>query len=142
MAEGLKGLADVIAAMKRIDQRVDRAIGAGLFVAGNIIMTDAKERVPVDTGSLRASGYVTLPRKEAGDIVVEAGFGGPSAEYAVPVHERTEVRHEVGEAKYFERAVQAKMQQAAEMAAQETERVLLGGKQPTSGSNPTIPEGG
>ena len=93
--------------------RAMRAKGAqGLFEAGNMIMTDAKRRVPVDLGALKGSGYVTAPTATPGGTHVEVGFGGPAAGYAIYVHEDLSARHPVGEAKYLENAVEAKAQAA------------------------------
>lgn len=88
-----------------LGERFEQAVGAGLYLAANNVMTDAKRRVPVDTGTLRGSGYVTLPELVDGHPVVEAGFGGPASDYAVVQHEATELHHDVGEAKFLENAV-------------------------------------
>lgn len=55
---------------------------------------------PVKTGALRSSGHVEL-----GNNYVSIIFGGPSADYAIYVHEITHYRHPVGQAKFLERAV-------------------------------------
>lgn len=83
---------------------VPSGIAQGLYLEGNNLMADSKENyVPVDLGVLTNTGYVTLPEKVGSVLVVELGFGGPAEAYALPVHERTELRHEVGEAKYLEK---------------------------------------
>lgn len=70
---------------------------------------DASQRlVPISaTGShgnkpgfLKRSAFVTKPTLNGPDI--ELGY---SAFYATPVHERTELRHAVGQAKFLEAAV-------------------------------------
>jgi len=71
-----------------------------------IIMTLAKERTPVDTGALRASGHVVPPVVLARTIKSMGAFGGPSASYALKVHEDLNVYHHVGRVKYYESAVQ------------------------------------
>jgi hypothetical protein len=43
--------------------------------------------------------------KRGKTIVIEFGAGGPSAPYAVYVHERTELWHKIGEAKFMERTL-------------------------------------
>jgi hypothetical protein len=80
---------------------LDRAIKALEFEA-EIEMTEAKKRTPVDTGALRASGHVKPARRYGKDISVSLEFGGPSAPYAVYVHENLEAFHKVGQAKYLE----------------------------------------
>jgi hypothetical protein len=67
-----------------------------------IEMTEMKQRTPVDTGALRSSGFVELPKFGAREVEITLGFGGPAIGYAVPVHENTESFHEVGQAKYME----------------------------------------
>lgn len=86
---------------------VQRAAEAALYQGGSIIMTEAKQRAPLDVGTLRNSGYVTLPRTDSEGTFVEVGFGGAAKAYAVKQHEELSYRHDVGEAKYLERAINA-----------------------------------
>ena len=67
-------------------------------------MRRAKDLLPVETGRLKDSGRVETTKTASGtftDIV----FGGPEAPYATQVHERVDIRHETGQAKYLETAV-------------------------------------
>jgi hypothetical protein len=73
--------------LKGAKDTLDNAIAAALYQFGNNIMTEAKEKAPVDLGTLRGSGYVTLPEKTASGPVVELGFGGHAESYAVIMHE-------------------------------------------------------
>lgn len=67
-------------------------------------MREMKRRTPVDTGTLRSSGFVENPKwVEAHTLRVELGFGGPAESYAIYVHEDLEAFHRVGEAKFVER---------------------------------------
>ncbi len=77
-------------------------IGEALRAEGEIEMTEAKKRTPVDTGALRASGHVTGPDRKGRDVEVRLSFGGPAVQYAVEVHENLEAWHRVGQAKYLE----------------------------------------
>lgn len=115
-----KELAAVLMRFKQMQEGIVDAVDAGLYAGGNIIMSDSIPRVPVDTGNLRASGYVTLPK----DHTVEIGYGGSAKSYAVPVHEKTEVRHEVGEAKYLERAAESREKNAREAINGRVRRAL------------------
>lgn len=63
---------------------------------GYKILKEAKTRTPVDTGFLRSSGEVERKRDH-----VAIRF---TAKYALPVHERVEVPHSPGEAKFLENA--------------------------------------
>ena len=107
--------------------RAMRAKGAqGLYEAGQMIVTDAKRRVPVDLGNLKGSGYVTAPTATPGGTNVEVGFGGPAADYAIYVHEDLSAHHPVGEAKYLENAVEAKAPAAFAHIAKRVEEALHG----------------
>lgn len=64
-------------------------IAAGsLYRSSEEIMTVSKEvYCPVDTGTLRSTGRVELPVISGNKVEVVMGYGGPSADYAVYVHE-------------------------------------------------------
>src|SRR6266567_2648395 len=96
---------------------------AGLKVAGEEIMALSQELCPIDTGTLRASARVsdpvarsTLGTFVAADPYVTLSYGNGfevnpktgriAAAYAVPVHERIEVRHDPPtQAKFLEDAM-------------------------------------
>src|SRR3990167_2541856 len=65
------------------------------------VMTKAKLLTPVDTGALRSSGHVQ-DQSSASVVRIVLGFGGPSAGYAVYVHENLHAHHPVGQAKFLE----------------------------------------
>lgn len=102
----MDGADEVKKNLRELQRRVLQAVKAGVYLAANNIMTDAKRRTPVDTGALRASGYVTPPQKSGGDVVSEIGFGGVATKYAVYQHE-LETTHEVGERRYLANAIDA-----------------------------------
>lgn len=80
----------------------------GLYLAGELIITDAKENYcPVRDGILRASGFVNEPVLEEADASVTIGFGGAAEAYALEQHERMDFHHTVGGPKYLERPVMA-----------------------------------
>lgn len=58
---------------------------AGLLEAGLLIQRSAQQKVPIDTGNLRASAYTR--RHESKSLAVVVGF---TAAYAVFVHENLE----------------------------------------------------
>lgn len=74
---------------------------AALFLVAEIIMGQAKVLCPVDTGTLRNSGYVKPPVIEGNSITVVLGFGGAAKEYAIYVHENLNAVHPVGQAKFL-----------------------------------------
>lgn len=76
--------------------------GVALREEAEIEMTEAKQRTPVGTGALRASGHVTGPTPTADGTEVKLAFGGPAAPYAVHVHENLDAFHPNGSAKFLE----------------------------------------
>jgi hypothetical protein len=112
-----------------------KAAKTALYQAGSIIMTEAKHRAPLDIGTLRNSGYVTLPVTRGDDTFVEAGFGGAAKAYAVVQHEGY-YNHDVGERKYLENAINAKEQEVRDRIARLTDRALQTGRAPGGGSYP------
>lgn len=84
--------------------------------AENDVLAEAKRNVPVDSGRLRDSGQVK-PTPDGG-VAVTFGEGLPD-DRAVVVHEKTELHHGSGEAKYLERAMAARRAQVAETIANE-----------------------
>ena len=119
----------ISAQLKRYgDAKVANALGTALYREGQGILSQSLPLVPVDTGALRASGYVTPPMRAGDRITVTIGSGGiaqglttgamagalfqagpgqrsglrdPSG-YAIYVHENLEAHHTVGSAKYLE----------------------------------------
>jgi len=97
------------------------AAASALYQEAELIMTAAKtDYVPVDTGTLRASGFVELPTVTERGATIQFGFGGAAAPYAVVVHEDLTKRHTVGQAKYLELPLKARL---AGMAAVVRQRV-------------------
>lgn len=90
--------------LRRMEGLIPNAVAQGIYLEGNNVMTESKEMSPVEWGTLKNSGYVTLPEMHGGRLVSELGYGGPAAEYAVVQHEHIEYRHpEGGEAKFLEK---------------------------------------
>lgn len=114
------GMRETQAALKKLGKKAPKALGKALFREGERIIGKAKspENVPVDTGNLRSSGHVQLPKFTSKAVIVELGFGGPAGTgnqgstnskdvgYALVVHEdlRGVVPRPggVGRAKYLE----------------------------------------
>ncbi len=63
-------------------------VASSLYESAEKIMTLSKENyVPVETGTLRSTGRVDPPRVNGPYVEVTLGYGGPSARYALAVHE-------------------------------------------------------
>lgn len=97
----LRGDQEVRAELRRLARGYPEATGAALYQEGQELGLLAREKAPVDEEDLERSMYVALPERESGQLVVEVGFG---TDYAVIQHERLDLKHENGEAKYLERA--------------------------------------
>ncbi len=120
--------------LKRYPRRAGRAVARALYQEAEETITDAKEDTPVDTGALRASGFVDRPKRKANRISVKLGFGGVAGSgnrggtnqtdvgYAVYVHEDCNAHHEVGRCKYLETHVRAAVRRLPRRIAQEVRR--------------------
>ena len=71
MGVKVRGMRELLAAVKRSRAAIQSGVAAGVFGVGNEIMTDAKRRVPVDLGALKGSGYVTAPEVSDGTARVK-----------------------------------------------------------------------
>ena len=98
----LTGVKELEAKLMAIAKNTPKKIGAALYREAQIEMTESKKRVPVDTGALRSSGVVQKPVFDGKNTSVKLGYGGPSVDYALKVHEDLEAFHKVGQAKYLE----------------------------------------
>lgn len=109
-------------ALRRLSSQTRKAVAASLFQEGEIIMAVAKDRTPVRDGYLKESGHVQLPTISSDEISVVLGFGGPTAPYAVVVHEDLDAHHTVGQAKFLESAL---MEAEPDLADRLARRVQL-----------------
>lgn len=94
-------------------EKVGAALAVQLYREATGIMEQSKPLVPVDTGTLRSSAYVSEPIRDGDQISIEFGYGGPAGgvnpktgqsvdSYALFVHENLEAFHPVGMAKFLE----------------------------------------
>ena len=88
--------------LRRLGGDSTRVLSAALYQEGEGLIAEAKQETPVDTGALRASGFVAQPAVEGSKVTVQVGFGGQAAPYAVYVHEDLSKHHPVGNAKFLE----------------------------------------
>ena len=91
----------------KLGNNAPKVVGGALFRESERIMAEIKTVpfVPVDTGVLRNSGFVSPPEIDARGATVIMGFGGPAASYALVQHERLDYHHPVGQAKYLSEPV-------------------------------------
>lgn len=98
------------------------------FAEGEVLPV-AKERTPVDYGTLRDSGVVSQPKikgvnQHVDNISVEIGFGGAAAHYAIYVHEDLDAKHEVGQAKFLSSAMDEASGKFVEVVSANVARAL------------------
>lgn len=104
-ADGVKQLDEKLA---RLARDMPLAAAAGIEDGMCQIMVHAKQRTPVDTGAMQASGYVAAPEISGGKARVDAGFGGPSRLYVRKQHENEWYNHpNGGEDHFFSKAIDA-----------------------------------
>jgi len=83
------GINEVLGNMKNAPNLYGRSIARGLKQGGKFLLRESKKIVPVDTGNLKASGFV---RSEGSGIHTDVTVGY-TANYAVYVHEDMEKAH-------------------------------------------------
>lgn len=79
-----------------LEQQYPEALKKALIEEAFEIFEESQEQVPVDTGRLINSGVVG---EMSGRVGVVIAYG---TDYAIAVHERTEVPHRIGKAKFLE----------------------------------------
>jgi len=95
----------VLGNMKKLDYKIPLVAAAALYQEALIEQKESMSRTPVDTGALRDSHQTSRPKWKGDNLEVTIKVGGPTASYAVAVHERTEVLHENGQAKFLESTI-------------------------------------
>lgn len=76
--------------VSQIIARGGKVISEGI---GPLLLEKMKMRTPIKTGALRSTGMVHPIEKIGNESVLFISFGGPSAPYAVHVHERLDLKH-------------------------------------------------
>jgi len=94
--------------LRRIDgakEQIIDAVRASIYQEAQGIIAKSVRNTPVDTGRLRASAFATLPEEKEIESTI-----GHSVEYALAVHESTEMQFVTGGAKFLERAINDRRQ--------------------------------
>lgn len=117
----LDGLDRFSADLARLGSGLERAIGDALVAElKDTVLPASQELVPVDTGALKASGFVDGPAGGGGTVSAEIGYDTP---YATKQHEDLSLNHpNGGEPKFLE----TPLHQWAEGAAVRVVRRALG----------------
>lgn len=92
--------------MRKAIEHVENQTKEALLFGAEPIFKESQRLVPVDTGRLKRSGFVTT-RKRAGGPILQVGYGRYGQPfYAAFVHERVDIRHAPPtQAKFLEAAV-------------------------------------
>ncbi len=115
MTVRITGEAALLKRLVELAKKYPEAAAQALYEEGLGVDANMVPRIPVDTGRLRSTHYVAPPRaNDQGGIFVEVGVG---TDYAAEVHERTEIRHVSGEAKFLEKALNARASGMAQRLA-------------------------
>ena len=135
----MKGVPRVLRNMGKLQRTGPDELAKAMVRVAEEIVGDAKEDCPVEFGNLKASGHVQMPEKGFLGLNVQLGFGGPAGGggsyasapsnrqdvgYALPVHERTDVHHEVGSAKFLEKAVQKNLPTMASKLRRDLDKAI------------------
>lgn len=102
--------------LDEVTRRLEAATPAAVGAAMEHVLSVAATKVPVETGRLVGTGTVHVD----GDTA-SITFDGPYARYQ---HERLDLKHEHGQAKYLEEPVSTEKQTALAIAAQQLKRAL------------------
>ena len=105
----VRGIREVQRTLNKMGKEGKKAIRRFMREELEIISTDAKRLTPVEFGPLKDSGHATPVRIVGGALVGSVVFGGAAASYAPFVHERLELHHDVGQAKFLTTAVQRRV---------------------------------
>jgi hypothetical protein len=100
-----KGTEEIQRRLTEYAHRIPNICGEALREEAEIEKTESMQRTPVDTGALRSSHTVSAPIFRGREVSVIIGVGGPSAPYAVIVHEDEDAFHAVGEAKFLQSTI-------------------------------------
>lgn len=96
----LLGFNELIKTMRRdIDTRIQQDVGSMYDSLSDLLDIIKADYVPIDTGQLRDSGFISNPFQTPNGWEVAIGFAEP---YALIQHERLDYNHPHGQAKYLE----------------------------------------
>lgn len=101
----LINLLNVVQRLEDYRRKLTEATGAALYQEALAVMAVSQRQVPVDTGRLRATATVGGPVDTGNGPEVPLGYG---TDYALYVHERTDMRHNAPtKAKFLEDPLRA-----------------------------------
>lgn len=121
----LRGIDEVRRRLGLAQEALTEGMAAGLKALGENVRGNSMGRAPVDLGVLRNSHYVTEPEVDGDTISLTIGCGGGPAEpYAIVQHERLDLRHPEGEAKFMENAAKEEAATALQVVGNQARAYL------------------
>lgn len=106
------GLAAAVAGLDALPVTMGQGFKNALKGWADDVLARSRALVPVNTGRLKSTGQVIGPELKDGSWEVHIGYGDrKSAWYANVVHERLDVRHPRGQAKFLETSINENLKQ-------------------------------
>jgi len=105
----LNGVSEVVSALTKKNSCVAERLKRALTNAAGEVIAESTKITPIKTGELRSRTFIDSP-KVSNNSTMDIAFGyeknGQTFDnlYSVYVHERTELHHPVGQAKFLETA--------------------------------------
>ena len=110
-----------LAGLGKAKERGRAAARRALDRFGEHVLGDAQQLTPVKTGFLQNSATAEPAQDLGGKLTKEIGF---NASYAAPVHERLDVHHAIGQAKFLSTAVERNAPKLADYVVNEVKKAL------------------
>jgi hypothetical protein len=100
----VEGLAELVNGLVQAGRETDvrNSFALALAEEASVVFARSQMLVPVDTGLLRSSGYVSPVQADGKTSYVEISYGGPASAYAMIVHEGFARHAEPTQRKYLE----------------------------------------
>jgi len=100
----VEGLSELINGLVQAGRETDvrNSFAMALAEEASVVFARSQMLVPVDTGLLRSSGYVSPVQSDGKTSYVEISYGGPASAYAMIVHEGFARHAEPTQRKYLE----------------------------------------
>lgn len=121
--QNVKGADALINKLDKYPAALAAGVHKALIKAGSLLLRASKRIVPVDTGNLKASGFVR-PEGKGWDTRVTVGY---TASYALFVHENLENKHKPGkQAKFLEEPARIMQPELQKMIREELMKGIKG----------------
>lgn len=95
-------VSSLLAGLKAAEDRTVKAALAAVDKFGLQVLGDAQQLCPVKTGALKASATEEPAELHGSNVTKRIGF---NTDYAAAVHERLDLAHTQGQAKFLETAI-------------------------------------